>query len=90
MKPLAELLGLLRRQLFPALGHSPPRSGSRLRVITATTKAKASEQNPAEGEQPEGLPEIDLPQSEQRRRGDNSSHVNLQVGKGAVAGLKVR
>jgi hypothetical protein len=60
MKPSAEFFPFLRRHLLPALGHSPPRIGA----MTATnTKTKASEQNPAESQQSDCLPEGDLPPS---------------------------
>src|SRR5882724_5515272 len=75
MKPLAELLALLRRHLFPAFSHSlayslaysPLHSSTRIAMPT-TTHTKASEQNAAESQQSESLPEGNLPESEQRRR----------------------
>jgi hypothetical protein len=70
-----KLLALLGRHLFPALSHSlahslaysPVHSPTRIAMPTAT-KAKSSEQNPAESQQSERLPEGDLRQSEQGRR----------------------
>src|SRR5207253_2889847 len=75
MKALAELLAFLRRHLLPALVHplahslaySPLHSPTRVAMPT-TTRTKASEQNPAEGQQSESLPEANLPESKQRRR----------------------
>src|SRR6266699_397745 len=60
---LAELLALLRRHPLPAFGHSPPKIGA----MKATT-ANASEQNPAENQQSDSLPEGNLPPSEQHRQ----------------------
>src|SRR5580693_7599056 len=64
---LAELLALLGRHPLPALVHalsdSPPHTGA-LRA----TATNASEQNPAERQQSESLPEGNLPPSEQRRQ----------------------
>src|ERR1035441_7818812 len=60
---LLELLALLGRHPLPALVHAPPKT----RAMTATT-AKASEQNPAQSQQSETLPEGNLPPPEQRRR----------------------
>src|ERR1700682_1444923 len=65
MKPLAELLSFLWRHLLPALGHSPPKIGT---MRATHTHTKVSEQNPAESEQAESLPEGNLPPSEQRRQ----------------------
>src|ERR1039458_9484534 len=60
---LAELLALLGRHPFPALGHWPPPFGAIMAVTT-----KASEEHPAENQQSESLPEGNLPPSEQHRQ----------------------
>src|SRR5258706_3285999 len=64
MKPLTELLALLRRHLLPALSHAP----TRMAPTTTTAKTEASEQNSAESQQSDSLPEGNQPQSEQLRR----------------------
>src|SRR6266568_9151122 len=57
---LAGLLAFFRRHLLPpllpSLGHSPPKIETR-----RYTHTKVSEQNPAESEQSDSLPEGDLP-----------------------------
>jgi hypothetical protein len=58
---LPELFPLFGRHVLAALGHSPPRIGA----MKAAT-ANASEQNPAESQQSDSLPEGNLPPSEQR------------------------
>jgi hypothetical protein len=70
-RALAELFTFFRSHLLPALGHSPfPSFGHAPSHIGANraTGAKASEQNPAESQQTESLPEINFPPSEQLRR----------------------
>src|SRR5471030_1332299 len=63
MNRLAESSPLLGRHLVPALGHSPPKIGP----MHATTM-KASEQNPAESQEAESLPEGDLLPAKQSRK----------------------
>src|SRR5271155_6085479 len=60
---LPELFPLFGRHVLAALGHSPPIIGA---MKAATTNA--SEQNPAESQQSDSLPEGNLPPSEQRRQ----------------------
>src|SRR5690349_19850665 len=62
-KTVAELFPFLRRHVVPALGHPPPKIGA-----MKTTASNAPEQNPAESQQSDSLPESDLPPSEQRRQ----------------------
>src|ERR1035441_9122022 len=60
---VAEFLSLFGGQTFPARGHRAPPFGAMRAMIS-----EASEQNPAEGQQPEGLPEGNQLPSEQRRQ----------------------
>src|SRR5437870_8616752 len=65
LKPLADSFPFLRRHRLTALTHSPSRIGA---MRATHTHTKVSEQNPAESEQSESLPEANLPPSEQRRQ----------------------
>jgi hypothetical protein len=75
MTPVSKFFPFLRRHLPPTLGHSlahslaysPVHSPTRIAMPTAT-EAKASEENSAESQQSDSLPEGDGPQPEQRRR----------------------
>jgi hypothetical protein len=63
---LAEALTFFRRHMLPARAHARPQSLPNIRAMKAT--AKVSEQNPAEGEQPDSLPEGNLPPSKYCRQ----------------------
>src|SRR5580692_7681444 len=64
----AELLSLLGRHLLPALVHTLVYSSPHIGATAMTATTPASEQNPAESQQSDSLPEGDLPPSEQRRQ----------------------
>src|SRR3984957_10216398 len=67
--PLTNLFALLGRHLLPTLVHALLYSLPHIRARAMTTvTTPASEQNPAESEQAAGLPEGDLPPSEERRQ----------------------
>src|ERR1035438_4251358 len=70
---LLELLALLGRHPLPALLHSPLKLGAMTAAAT-----KASEQNPAQGQQSETLPEGNLPPSEQRRQRSEERRVGKE------------
>jgi len=61
---LAEFLALLWRHLLPALVEPPLDFVAAIIPMTA----KASEEYPAENQQTEGLPEVDLMQPKERRQ----------------------
>jgi hypothetical protein len=66
---LPEPFAFLRRHLLPSLGHALFHATPKIGAVRATrTHTKVSEQNPAESEQSESLPESNLPPSEHRRQ----------------------
>jgi hypothetical protein len=58
----AEPLALLGCHALPALGHAPPKTGAK------AAAAKTAEQDPAESQQSQSLPEADLGPAEQTRQ----------------------
>src|SRR6516162_9338401 len=64
---LARFCAFFGRHLLPALGHPPSHPRAHIGRMRAAN-AKASEQNPAEKQQSERLPEANLPPSKQPRQ----------------------